>query len=63
MPGRKRRHRNCSARYNGRVINAYVRLGSPSKWSVIGEVCVDCGDFTYCGEPPDAESERARDRR
>ncbi len=72
MAGRQRRHWNCPnkattsgakrAGYAGRIINAYVRLGSPPKWTVIGEVCIDCGDLTYCGEPPDAELERARIR-
>ncbi len=35
----------------GKVVNAYVRLGTPSKWSVIGRICTTCGDFHFAKSP------------
>lgn len=29
----------------GKKLNAYVRLGTPSRWTVVGSVCVRCKRF------------------
>ena len=29
----------------GRIVNAYVREGTPSKWRVVGKVCNKCYAF------------------
>jgi hypothetical protein len=29
----------------GRIVTAYVRLGTPSKWIAVGKVCADCKAF------------------
>lgn len=30
----------------GKIINAYVREGTPSKWRVVGKVCNRCYSFS-----------------
>ena len=30
----------------GKIMNAYVREGTPSKWRVVGKVCNRCYDFS-----------------
>jgi len=57
---RGRRHwcRKDNYAPTGKIVNAYVRLGNPSKWTVVGEVCVNCGDFTF--EPQEPPRPRAR---
>jgi hypothetical protein len=51
MAGRTRQHWGCTdgpsgGFRRGHVVNAYVRLGNPARWIVVGEVCIDCGQFT-----------------
>lgn len=50
--GQSRRHRcavpTCRNRWElGRIVNAYARLGTPSRWTVVGKICVDCGEFYF----------------
>ncbi len=49
MAGRKRHHQHCpkSTHWTNDVVNVYVRVGSPSKWTVIGEVCLSCHQFAH----------------
>lgn len=50
MAGRKRRHYQCpnkEKRWERTVVNVYVRIGSPSKWTAIGEVCLSCHQFAH----------------
>ena len=38
----------------GKIVNAYVRLGNPTKWYVTGQVCTACGLFKFDSRvPPD----------
>ena len=34
----------------GKVMNAYVREGTPSKWRVVGQVCNRC--YAFSPAPP-----------
>ena len=50
MAGRKRQHYHCPNKENTwrrSVVNVYVRIGSPSKWTHIGEVCLSCHQFAH----------------
>ena len=41
------RHRTADGRpCRGKVLNAYVREGTPSKWRVVGTVCNVCYAFS-----------------
>jgi len=54
MAGRKRYHYNCPKRdgYKRTIVNAYVRVGSPAKWTVIGEICLSCNAFAPTSGTP-----------
>ena len=39
----------------GKQVNAYVRLGNPSRWYSTGTVCCKCGEFQFDSDVPPGE--------
>ena len=38
----------------GKIMSAYVREGTPSKWRVVGQVCTRCYDFSPASRSADS---------